>query len=261
MWLRSPLLYREGFAHAFSTRLGGESPAPFDTMNLGIADAPGESDRMERVDGNWRKLLGAAGIGDRTLVRARQVHGCAVLQADRAKDIVRAAPPFVEGDALLTGDPKQALAIRVADCVPILIADERTRLVAAVHAGWRGVIAQIVPETIRQMRERGSRPQDLRLAIGPCIRMGNFQVGAEVAQEFQRARLAECVAPDPGRTGHWRADLSGAIQLQAKAAGVSPVQIDDCLACTHENPGYFFSYRRDGARGGRLAAVICPAPL
>ncbi|MEI6272940.1 MAG: laccase domain-containing protein, partial [Phycisphaerae bacterium] len=85
-WLRSPLLHAAGFAHAFSTRIGGVSPTPFDSLNLGIADAPGEPDEWERVNENWRRLLQACAMDERQLVRAAQVHGCAVLQADRQPD-------------------------------------------------------------------------------------------------------------------------------------------------------------------------------
>ena len=255
-WLRSPLLHAAGFAHAFSTRIGGVSPAPFDSLNLGIADAPGEPDEWERVNENWRRLLQACAMDERQLVRAAQVHGCAVLQADGQSDIVRSAPPFVQGDAVLTGDARQVLAIRVADCVPVLIADIHTRVVAAVHAGWRGVVCEIIPATLREFVERGTRMRDVRIAIGPCIQQAAFQIGESVALEFQQHGLGSCVIPDPNCEGKWLGDLPAAIGQQARAVGVATEHIENSGACTYQIPELFFSYRRDGARSGRLAAVI-----
>ncbi len=257
-WLRSPLLHREGFLHAFSTRRGGVSAAPFDSMNLGIADAPGEPDAAERVQENWRRLLAAAGLAGRALVRVQQVHGCDVRHADREHDVVRAAPPLARGDALVSADARHAIAVRVADCVPVLIADVRTRAVAAVHAGWRGVASGIVPAALRAMIDRGAHAPDLRLAIGPCIRAANYQVGAEVARALDGAGLSAHRSVDPREPTRWRADLPSAIAAQAMTLGLRADQLDDCRLCTHELQRLFFSYRRDGARGGRLAAVISP---
>ena len=256
VWLRSPLLHAAGFAHAFSTRIGGVSPAPFDSLNLGIADAPGEPDEWERVNENWRRFLTAVEMCDRQLVRAAQVHGCAVLQADRQPDMIRNAPPFVQGDAVLSGDSSHALAIRVADCVPVLIADVQTRVVAAVHAGWRGVVCEIIPATLREFVARGSHMRDVCIAIGPCIQQDVFQIGESVALEFQQRGLGSCVIPDPNCQGKWLGDLPAAIDQQARGAGVANEHIENSGACTYQNPDYFFSYRRDGARSGRLAAVI-----
>lgn len=256
VWLRSPLLHAAGFAHAFSTRIGGVSPAPFDSLNLGIADAPGEPDEWERVNENWRRFLTAVEMCDRQLVRAAQVHSCSVLQADRQPDMIRSAPPFVQGDAVLSGDARHALAIRVADCVPVLIADVATRVVAAVHAGWRGVMCEIIPATLREFAARGTRMLDVRMAIGPCIQQAAFQIGDSVALEFQQRGLGECVVADSNCQGKWLGDLPGAITRQAMAAGVAAGHIDHCGACTYQNQELFFSYRRDGARSGRLAAII-----
>ena len=256
VWLRSPLLHAAGFVHAFSTRIGGVSPTPFVSLNLGIADAPGEPDEWERVNENWRRFLIAVEMCDRQLVRAAQVHGCAVLQTDRQPDMIRNAPPFVQGDAVLSGDASHALAIRVADCVPVLIADVHTRVVAAVHAGWRGVVCEIIPATLREFVARGTHMCDVRIAIGPCIQQAAFQIGESVALEFQQRGLGSCVIPDPNCQGKWLGDLPAAIDQQARGAGVATEHIENSGACTYQNPDYFFSYRRDGARSGRLAAVI-----
>ena len=195
-------------------------------------------------------------MDERQLVRAAQVHGCAVLQADRQPDMIRNAPPFVQGDAVLTGDARHALAIRVADCVPVLIADIHTRVVAAVHAGWRGVVCEIIPATLREFVERGTRMRDVRIAIGPCIQQAAFQIGESVAIEFQQHGLGSCVITDPNCQEKWLGDLPAAISQQARGVGVATEHIENSGACTFQNPDYFFSYRRDGARSGRLAAVI-----
>lgn len=254
VWLRSALLAERGVPHGFSTRLGGESPAPFDSLNLGLADAPGEPDAWERVERNWARLLRATGMQGRTLVRLRQVHGDVVREADRDKDVVRRKPPFVDGDAVVTADTAQVVSVRVADCGPVLLADPGAGLVAAVHAGWRGLCAGIVERAVDRMLARGAQIGRVVVAIGPCIGPAAFEVGDDVRAAMEAVGLGPWVAPGSGGVT-WRADLPGAIGGQLERIGIPSdrIDLDDrCTASTRE----LFSYRREGPRSGRMAALI-----
>jgi YfiH family protein len=254
VWLRSALLASHGIPHGFSTRIGGESPAPFDSLNLGLADAPGEPDAWERVERNWKRLLRAVGLADRTLVRLKQVHGVLVREADIEPEVVRASPPFIEGDALITADRSQAISVRIADCGPLLLADPALGLVAAVHAGWRGVCGGIVARAMAQMQARGASAERMVAAIGACIGPRAFEVGDDVRVAWEGVGLGPFITPGPQGV-RWRADLVGAIRSQLRSAGVPTASIDADSTCTHESPE-LFSYRRDGARSGRMAALI-----
>lgn len=255
VWRRSSLLHDVGVLHGFSTRIGGVSPAPFDSLNLGLADAPGEPDAWPRVQENWARFMRAVGLGGRQLVRARQVHGVATLQPDRDPDVVRPEPPFRDGDALVTADRGQAIAVRVADCAPVLLADPVTGLVAAVHAGWRGTVGGIVAGAVEALVARGAVADRLVAAIGGCIGAGAFQVGEEVREAFERAGLAESVRTDPV-PGKARIDLRKALVAQLACCGVRLEHVDVDDTCTVTAAATQFSFRREGPRSGRMAAVI-----
>lgn len=256
VWRRSSVLRQAGIPHAFSTRCGGVSPAPFASLNLGLADAPGDPDTWDRVRTNWGLAMQAFGMQDRVLVRARQVHGVGVIQADRDAGAVRAEPPFADGDALLTGDPAQAVSVRVADCAPVLLADPEARLVAAVHAGWRGVVGGVVSATMRALVGRGARPDRMVAAVGPCIGRAAFEVGLEVVEAFVAAGLSGHALVVPETPGKGRADLQGAIRQQLQTLGLRGAAIDSATVCTLSTPESEFSFRREGARSGRMAAII-----
>src|SRR5687768_17098934 len=147
VYYASPLLERAGVPHAFSTRLGGISPPPFDSLNLGNPNGCAVQDDYDHVWHNYRLLQDAAACGGRELVRVHQVHGAAVA-------VVTPGRPFdvsTKADALVGDDPGRVLSVRVADCVPVLLAAGDGRTVAAVHAGWRGVVAGAVGAAIRTM--------------------------------------------------------------------------------------------------------------
>jgi YfiH family protein len=256
VWLRSPLLHAAGVPHGFSTRLGGVSGPPFGSLNLGVAQAPGEPDSWQNVQENWRRFLASVHMPQRVLVRARQVHGAGVVQADRQPEAVRVDPPFVEGDALVTSDADQCVAVRVADCAPLLLADPHAGVVAAVHAGWRGVVAGVLPAAIAAMVGRGASPHRLLLAVGPCIGPDAFEVGAEVARAFDACDLHNAVLPHAAKSSKAKVDLVQAFVIQAVRAGLSRSTIDSADFCTVLRQDLCFSYRREGPRSGRMAAVI-----
>jgi YfiH family protein len=247
-----------GFRHGFTTRAGGVSAPPFDSLNLGgkWGDAP------ESVLENRRRVLAAAGVDANAFFVARQVHGAAVERVragDFPDDIARLA-----ADALCTDVPGAALAVYVADCIPALIADPRTGACAAVHAGWRGTVAGVLPAAVRALGEQlGARPEDLRVAMGPAIGACCFEVGPEVVEAMEAAlpgaRAAGVIVEPPAGAGAGKAhvDLKRANRLQLERAGVAPAAIDDLPLCTSCDRGRFFSYRRDrGATGQHLGFVV-----
>ena len=249
----SPLLERLGVPHAFSTRIGGTSPPPFDSLNLGNpTGCDVQKDDYPRILGHYRLLQRAAGCPENEWCRMHQVHGNVVHRVRRGERFDKAT----QGDALVSDDPTRAIAVRVADCVPVLFASGQGRTVAAAHAGWRGVVAGVVGETVREMN---TVPAEIVAAIGPCIGFEHFEVGAEVLEEFARTFGPEApMRRDSGGKG--RVDLRECVRRQLIAAGISPDHIDTTERCTYRDKDEFYSHRRDKGVTGRMAAIISPTP-
>jgi YfiH family protein len=235
------------FRHGFSSRAGGVSAGPYQSLNLGMR----WGDARENVLENRRRLQQATQAS--ALYLAAQVHGAeiAVVRAgETPADLARR-----QADGVCSDLPGVAVGIYVADCVPALLADPRTGAFAAVHAGWRGTVASILPAAVSALgREYGARPQDLRVALGPCIGPCCFEVGPEVAAVFP----AESVIERPGRKPH--VDLRRTLRAQLLAAGLRPDFIDSdgpCTVCDSE--GRFFSYRRDAGVTGQHVGFIARA--
>lgn len=242
--LRARSLSPLGFAHAFSTRAGGVSTGPFASLNLGTAVGDDPAHVLE----NHRRLADAVGYDPERLHQCAQVHG-GVAHAPAPE-----APPAdtlrVEADALVARAPGVAVAIRVADCVPVLLADPATGHVAAAHAGWRGVVAGVVGAALDALGSRD--PGALVAVIGPSIGPCCFEVGDAVAAEIAAATDASVVARRAGDKP--RVDLWRAVEAQLRGRGVTRVEaVGRCTAC---DPAGFFSYRRDGGRSGRMVGVI-----
>jgi YfiH family protein len=249
VWYESPLLAAAGVPHAFSTRLGGVSPAPFDSLNLGNPNGCPIQDSTERIGENYRLLQTEIGAADRRLLKVHQVHGREIAVAGE-----QPWNPDCKADAIIVTDPNHLASVRVADCVPVLLATAEGTAVAAVHAGWRGVIAGVVTHAIEQLRR--IRPgAHLLAAIGPCIGMDAFEVGPEVLDVF--AANFGAAAPIRRRAdGKGHVDLRQAIALQLHAAGLAANQIDTTDRCTFRDKQEFFSHRRDNGVTGRMSAMI-----
>jgi hypothetical protein len=233
------------------------SSPPFDSLNFGNpGDLPAErKDPRANIMENWRRLLAAVGCAGRRVVEVHQVHGGDVRverghsrkgTADGAQD--QGDP---RADAIVTDDPSVIAAVRVADCAPVLLAEAGGRIVAAVHAGWRGVIAGVAGNAVRSMREMGAH--DIVAAIGPCIGPENFEVGDEVAREFWRV-FGDRAPVRAGSAGKSFIDLPCALERQLVGAGVG--EIDVLGRCTVGEPELFFSHRRDRGVTGRMVGVI-----
>lgn len=249
---RSPLLLERGIPHAFATRLGGVSGGAYASLNFG---SPSELDAVERdpaanVRRNYALLLDAAGLAGCDLVEVHQVHGAGVHIAVGAWD-----GPAPKADAIVTHDTGAAAAVRTADCAPVLLATLDGGLVAAVHAGWRGVVGGVAAAAVGALRERGAG--ELVAAIGPCIGPGHFEVGPEVVAEFRRVFGADAeriVSRVDAGSGKGYVDLKEALRVQLAAAGVAGVDVSD--RCTYRDTGEFFSHRRERGVTGRMSAVI-----
>jgi YfiH family protein len=241
--LCSETLRAHGFAHGFSTRLGGVSEGPFASMNLGAA----VGDDPERVRENHRRLAARVGYDPARLHQTSQVHGAAVWcpEADATPEQSRA----VDADALVARHVGMAVAVRVADCVPVLLASPVTGHVAAVHAGWRGVAQGILAEALRELDET---PRRVVAAVGPSIGPCCFEVGEEVAEAIAAASHPSVVLRAPGEKP--KVDLWRAVEHQLEGLGVRTV--DSMRRCTRCDAERFYSFRRDGQRSGRLLGVI-----
>jgi hypothetical protein len=183
-------------------------------------------------------------VADLTL---KQVHSNCVQRADEL------GSGRCEGDALVTNLIGQSIGVRTADCVPILLLDARSRAVAAVHAGWRGTAAEIVPCTLGKLNENfGTNASNVYAAIGPAIRACCYEVSTDVAVRFaawpESVHLSADAKP--------KIDLPKANQLQMIASGIPPQQIFDCELCTACRLDVFFSFRREPANPGRMISAI-----
>jgi YfiH family protein len=283
--LRIPGWYRgrqktDWLWHGFSTRLGGLSRA------YCVEDAPGElnlgftaADARDTVARN-RKLLVEAITGNAStpLIALRQIHS-SVLVVGRSGDACRSTP--WKGDGLMTAEPGLLLGVQTADCIPVLVADRKRRVVAAFHAGWRGTVKRIVESGVGRMRlEFGCRPEDLIAAVGPGVGACCYAVGEEVFSSFesQFAYAAELFHEvydaDPVRTkypmlflsqrapGHsnigpsLHVDLVEANRRQLLDAGLSPGSIQVTGGCTSCHRELFFSHRASQGHAGRMMSVI-----
>ena len=226
--------------HGFSCRTGGVSEGRYASLNLSDkwGDAPAH------VEENLRRFAKRVGFEPNNLVTVKQVHGVAVV---RANDV----DADTEADAIWTHKGSgYVVGVRTADCVPVLLVDEQAGVCAAVHSGWRGTASNIVGQTVEVLLASGANARDLRAAIGPCIEVGAFEVGDEVAKEFS----SQFVARDRGPRPH--VDLRGCVRHQLGEAGLLHAHIVDVGGCTHTLEDVYFSYRRDGGGIGQQLSVI-----
>lgn len=255
-------LEADGFANGFSTRLGGVSPMPENSLNL----AGFNEDEAENIYENRRRFLKLF-KGEWTLAGCWQMHGADVRVVKSEAE--EKPKPGVLGDdqycdALISKTPKILLTVKTADCVPVLLADATSGAFAAVHAGWRGTSASIVVRAIEQLqREYGTRAKDLRAAIGPAATVCCYEVGVDVIGRFREKFPDADSLFEPTRDGHARIDLHMANRNQLIASGVAAERVHTAPFCTMERTDLFFSYRREKAvqgRVGRLMSVIGKMP-
>lgn len=253
LWHSSTLFDRNAVCHGFSTRTGGVSPAPWDSLNLGV----GRGDTTENVQENFRRFCAAVGTDPMRVVLSKQVHEPnvrLVTGADAGKGLWRARD-YASVDAMICNTPDLPLVVFSADCGIILLHDPVHAAIGAVHAGWRGAAQGLVSIALRRMGEAfGTRPADVRAAIGAGIGPCCFETDEDVPQAM-RASLGAAAEPYMARHGaKWHVDLKGINAHWLRADGVQ--QIDVCEHCTACRPDLYWSHRRMGnARGAQIAMI------
>jgi YfiH family protein len=225
-----------------TTRLGGVSTEPYDSFNLGthVGDDP------NAVAENRRRLR-----EQRTLpaepVWLRQVHGVAVVDAAQ---VLAAA----EADAAFTNQPGVVCAVMTADCLPVLLCDQDGTVVAAAHAGWRGLVEGVIEAVVAQMEVAGGK---LMAWLGPAIGPSAFEVGDEVREQFLARDPGADVAFSPSAGGRWLVDIYHLARRRLASLGIE--QVYGGQYCTFSDRERFYSYRRDGITG-RMASLIWLQP-
>ena len=240
--------------HGFSTRLGGVSPAPWDSLNL----RPGMGDGEAALRENYRRFCTCVGADKDRLVLSRQVHETTVRPctgADAGKGLDRERD--FTADALITGERGLPLAVFSADCGTVLLHDPEAGCVGAVHAGWRGCAGGITEKAVREMvRLYGADPTRMSAALGPCIGPCCFETGSDVPQAMETA-LGSGAAPFIQRRGaKYHVDLTGLNRQWLLRAGLAPEHIDVCGLCTGCRPDLFWSHRKLGDVRGVQCAMI-----
>lgn len=222
--IRSTLLSRHGFVHGFSLR---------------------------RLGQNRQLLAEALGYAPDRLFEVDQVHGHHVVEL--AKEQEPSSIASTKADALVTRHGGQAVAVRTADCVPVLLAHPATGAVAVAHVGWRGAVAGVLEQTVAALDEDRS---ELLAAIGPHIRVNAFEIGEEVAGQLERAANGRDVVDRLHAKPH--GDLTRLVAGKLIDLGLLHDHIDDVGGCTYEEAERFFSHRRQGAKAGRhLSVIVC----
>jgi YfiH family protein len=241
-----------GFVNGFSTRLGGVSAFPKNALNLSGLDIDSE----ENVAENRRRFLDVLG-GDFQIAAAWQTHSANVRIIRNAED---AKDGNQKADALISNLKNILVGVKTADCVPVLLADARTKSFAAVHAGWRGTASSIVVKAIEKMRQNyDTNPKDLICAVGAAATGKNYEIGQDVIDAFE-LNFSTCGNLFRNtREGHALIDLHLANKEQLTSAGVLPEHIFIAPFCTIERTDLFFSYRIESklyGKTGRLLSVI-----
>lgn len=231
MWLKASNI---NCIHGFSTRHGGVSTKPFNTLNLG-----GNEDETRNIEQNRIIALNELGLSINQLCNLHQVHGHKVNIAKTGRQ---------EGDALVSNQKGLILAVSIADCYPILFYDEQNGVIGAAHAGWRGTVEKIAAATINEMKKLGAKTEDIQVAIGQGISQQKFEVGKEVIEQFEAAGFPySCWADN-------KIDLIKCNAFVLKENNIPENNIWTMNRCTFEDD--FFSYRRDKGKTGRMWAVI-----
>lgn len=240
-------------SHGFFTREGGVSEsATFHSLNCGY----GSGDLAKNVEQN--RGFVARTLGATTLLTPYQTHSAKVVVVDTLWP--DAKPP--EGDAIVTNKPGIAIGVLTADCVPILLADEKKGVIGAVHAGWKGAIGGVIEAGIGAMKTLGAK--HITATIGPAIEQYSYEVGAEFYEQFLKASPDNAQYFEPSsRDGHHLFDLKGYVRGRLEKAGISSINVLANDTCLEEH--LFFSYRRSCQRsessyGRQVSAIVLNAP-
>jgi len=261
VFVRDGILYRAepleatGLVRAaFTTRLGGVSPKPRDTLNLSFT----RGDDAETVRENYRRAAEAFGCEVRAMVLSRQPHGDLCEEVTAAEAGVRLVNDELprQRDAVMTDKPGLVLVTSHADCVPVYLLDPEHRAIAMVHAGWKGTALRIAQKSLRAMiRRYGTKPEQVVAVIGPSIGPDAFEVQEDVESRFESAfPEMDLVRHENGRT---TVDLWACNEGQLLEMGVPKERIHNDRICTASNTDTFFSHRAEKGQTGTMAALFC----
>ena len=236
----------------FTTRNGGVSRPPYNSLNLGF----GTDDPKHNVEANRTALVRAFDLMPNFLLTVRQVHGTDILIVDESNpDLMHFQN--VESDAIITDQPGVMIGVLVADCFPVLIFDPQAKVAAAVHAGWRGAAAGLIGNVINAMTSHFScRPENLKAAIGPGIGAHKYLVDRPVRDAFRDGSgYWEAISKEVS-LGQWQLDIGKSCRLQLEAGGIGGDNIEEVAECTCCHRELFFSHRRDQGVTGRQMGYI-----
>ncbi len=239
---------QKGLLHGFLGRRGGKSNGPYDSLNLSFR----AGDDPEIVKDNLCDMKKAVGVHDLRIVTMKQVHG------DRIVDVRDPNVKEVgEADGMVTEERGLFLGVLTADCVPILFSVSGRKLVAAVHAGWKGTLAGLAAKMVRHLRDRyGVEPETLEAALGPAIGPCCYEVRSDVSAPLVKkwGELAKgCVEAREGKTFLALADLNRSLLEEAGIPSSKIFRVGPCTSCARND---FFSYRREGGETGRQISFI-----
>jgi polyphenol oxidase len=244
-------LENAGFANGFSTRLGGVSPLPENALNLSGFDF----DTAENINENRRRFLQCFN-GNYTLATVWQIHSDLIKVVETKQDALETEVKF---DAVISNLDETLCGVKTADCVPVLLGDTKTKAFAAIHAGWRGTVASIVPKAVAKMTAiYGTKPENLVCAIGPAAVL-TYEIGQDVIDAFAENFPTSAHLFTPTRENHACVDLHKANREQLISCGVLDKNIYTAPFCTLARTDLFFSYRADRkafGQTGRLLSVI-----
>lgn len=257
-YLEFPLLSETGIVrHGFSTRLGGVSKGVCSSLNLSFS----RGDQEAAVKENFRRIADAIGVAYDSMVFSRQTHTAnvrVVKVKDRGKGITRPLD-YDEVDGMITNEPGICLATFYADCVPLFFVDPVNRAIGLTHSGWRGTVGKIGRETLSAMqREYGTRPEDVRAAIGPSICQDCYEVSEDVVEQF-RLHFAEEVWSElfyAKVNGKYQLNLWKANEHILRDCGIKREHLAVTNLCTCCNERLLFSHRASQGKRGNLGAFL-----
>ncbi len=250
-FLQASVFDEKALSHAFFGRRGGVSSGVYTSLNVGS----GSNDDARAVESNRRFCAEALGADPANLVTLKQVHSAKVITVEEP---FQGPPP--EADALVTQTPGIAIGVLAADCMPLLFADFKARVIGAAHAGWRGALDGVIEATIDVMTQLGAAPYRIKAALGPCLRQENFEVGLEFVHAFQQKYSHAEQFFTPGRSKEKRQfDAPAFARDRLRTTGVK--DLIDLKLCTVEYNDLFFSYRAakkagDADYGRNLSAIM-----
>ena len=257
-----PALKKEGLTHAISTRLGGVSAAPYDSLNLGLHT----DDKEKNVLANRQMFLNAIGLDINKTVTAKQIHKDKIYIVEK-EDNIRGATSYSNAiddtDALVTNLNGVPLSLFFADCVPIILYDPVQKAIGISHAGWQGTVLNIAQKTVLKMKDSfNSNPSDILVAIAPSIGPCCYEVDDKIYKEFKNStynqlpekQFSNLFTPKKDR---YHLNLQDTNKADLIISGIQPSNIYISNICTSCHNDTYFSHRKDNGTTGRFSAVVC----